>query len=542
MGTPSVVSTREVGASSRSHRGNGRGRAPVIVFGVVEVVAFAVWMIIGRSDWFYIDEWDFLAARRAGDLGDLFRSHNGHWTTLPILAFRVLYALFGLRTYAPYRIVIVVLYLTAAALLLVVMRRTGVQPWIATSAATFFALFGAGWENIVMPFQITFTGSLVFGLAYLLLADRDGRFGRRDVLALLAGLCALMCSAVGLVMVAVVVVVVLVRRGRQLALVHAVPLGACYAMWLVGIGHRGSSVGHFTASGVAWFLWTGLRASYGAIGPVEVFGVAIAIVLVAGLAFATNQRWRSARLIDLTAPIALLGGSLALLAITAVNRSEFGADWARQSRYVSLVGAMTLPSVAVAVDALAARWRRCLPLAIAVFVVGIPTNLRAATRAQQVLKTRDSATRATILSIPFDPLARVVPRSVMPEPTTAGAVTVGWLLDAADDHRLPDPGVIAPRLFASDNFRVSFGRLKRLPPTTNCHTLRRPLILDLHNGDTIGVAHGSVYLEPTTFALVGPNMFFGAADDTTIVALRNVGRTTLIPQPAGAALICSNIS
>jgi hypothetical protein len=512
----------------------------VIVFGAVEVVALVMWLIIGRSDWFYIDEWDFLAARKAGDLGDLFRSHNGHWTTLPILAFRLLYALFGLRTYAPYRIVVIVLYLTAAALLLVVMRRTGVHPWIATSAATFFALFGAGWENIVLPFQITFTGSLVFGLAYLLLADRDGRFDHRDFLALLAGLFAMMCSAVGLVMVAVAVIVVFVRRGRQLALVHALALSVCYAIWLVAIGHRGSSIGRFTASGVARFVATGLRATYGAIGPVAVFGVAVAIVLVAGLAAATSQRRRSDRLTELTPPIALLVGSIALLAITAVNRADFGADWARQSRYVSLVGAMTLPALAVAVDALATRWRQCLPLAIAVFLIGIPANMRAATRAQKVLNARDGATRATMLSIPFDPWARHVPRSVRPEPTTAGAVTVGWLLDAADDRQLPDPGVIAPRLLASDNFRLSFARPNGRPPTTNCHTLRRPLILDLHNGDKIGVSQGSVYLEPTTDALVGPTMFFGPAADTTIVALRNVGRTTIIPQPAGAVRVCTN--
>ena len=38
-----------------------------------------------------------------------------------------------------------------------------------------FALFGAGWENILLPFQITFMGSFAFGLVYLLLlADHDG--------------------------------------------------------------------------------------------------------------------------------------------------------------------------------------------------------------------------------------------------------------------------------------------------------------------------------------------------------------------------------
>ena len=109
-------------------------RAPLVVFGAVEFTAFVIWLNVGRSGWFYIDEWDFLAGRSAGNLGDVFRSHNGHWTTLPVLAFRLLFALFGLRTYVPYRVTIIVLYLVAAALLLAVTRRAGVNPWIATSA------------------------------------------------------------------------------------------------------------------------------------------------------------------------------------------------------------------------------------------------------------------------------------------------------------------------------------------------------------------------------------------------------------------------
>ena len=79
-------------------------------------------------------------------------------------------------------------HLVAAALLLAVMRRARVRPWIATAAASSFVLFGAGWENIVVPFQICFTGALAFGLAQLLLADHDGSIDRRDRLGLLAGL------------------------------------------------------------------------------------------------------------------------------------------------------------------------------------------------------------------------------------------------------------------------------------------------------------------------------------------------------------------
>ena len=72
-------------------------------FAVVEAGALVLWMVLGRSQWFLLDEWDFLAARKAGDLGDLFRPHNEHWITVPILLVPRLYWPFGLRTYFPYR-------------------------------------------------------------------------------------------------------------------------------------------------------------------------------------------------------------------------------------------------------------------------------------------------------------------------------------------------------------------------------------------------------------------------------------------------------
>ena len=115
-----------------------------LVFLAVLIVALVLFVVFGRSQWFFHDEWDFLAKRNASSLNDLFRPHNEHWSTLPILVYRVLWHFFGLRTYVPYQLVTILLHLTAAVLLRVVMRRAGVNPWIATAAASLFALFGAG--------------------------------------------------------------------------------------------------------------------------------------------------------------------------------------------------------------------------------------------------------------------------------------------------------------------------------------------------------------------------------------------------------------
>src|SRR5207244_1008934 len=165
-------------------------------FAVVEAAAIPLLLWFGNRWWFWADDWDFLAARTGGNFGDLFRAHYQHWTTLPILAYRLLWWLFGIRSYVPYQLMIVTGHLAVAALLRIIMRRAGVGPWIATIAAGAFVFFGSGAENILIAFQITFVGSFVFGLAQLLLADHDGPLNRRDWLALLAGSAGLLCSGV----------------------------------------------------------------------------------------------------------------------------------------------------------------------------------------------------------------------------------------------------------------------------------------------------------------------------------------------------------
>ncbi|MBI2706537.1 MAG: hypothetical protein HYX32_14785 [Actinobacteria bacterium] len=52
--------------------------------GVAAVLLLFVWE---PRQWFLVDEWDFLANRSATNLDDLFRDHNLHRSTLPILIY-----------------------------------------------------------------------------------------------------------------------------------------------------------------------------------------------------------------------------------------------------------------------------------------------------------------------------------------------------------------------------------------------------------------------------------------------------------------------
>src|SRR5205085_12586284 len=93
----------------------------------------------------------------------------------------------------------------------------------------------------IWGFQIGFTGSLVAGLAHLLMSDHDGPFDRRDLLGLGFGLVGLMCSGVSLTMVGVVGLAVLVRRGWKMAALHTLPLAAVFGAWWLAFGHDAQS-------------------------------------------------------------------------------------------------------------------------------------------------------------------------------------------------------------------------------------------------------------------------------------------------------------
>ena len=229
-------------------------RAAVGVFVVVAAASVPLRFSSTHGAWFTVDDWDFLAQRRVGNLGDLFRAHYEHWSTLIVLAYRALWSAFGLH-YRPYELFAIALYLAVAALARVVMRRAGVGPWTATFAASLLVLLGIGIENNF------FTSAFAFGLTQLLLADHEGPLDWRDYLALAAGLAALMSSGLGTTMVFVVGVAMLLRHGWRIALLQTAPLAAIYLIWLAA-APNGQSASSLHAQGlgdVVSFVARGLR-------------------------------------------------------------------------------------------------------------------------------------------------------------------------------------------------------------------------------------------------------------------------------------------
>jgi hypothetical protein len=514
-------------------------------FVAAEVIAFPLLLVWGRHGWFTQDDWDFLSARTAGNAGDLFRAHFQHWTTLPILVYRLMWVLVGLHSYTPYQALVVTTHLVAAALLLAVMRRAGVRPWLATVVGVTFVFFGAGAENILVAFQITFVGALVFGLAQLLLSDHDGPIDRRDWLGLLAGFAGLACSGVAVTMTVIVGLAVLLRRGLRgwrVALFHTVPLALAYVVW-AELAPKGQDLPSYRSHSpvrIAKFLLIGVEDAFARLGQVPGVGIALGLVLVAGLVLVFGGR-RRAPLGRLAVPIALLAGGVLFLVVTGIARAGTGTERARDSRYVYLVAAMVMPALALAADALIRRWRYLTVPLVGLLVVGMPGNIHRLANPGSLPPFANAAqTRAEILALPHLPLAQQLRHSRRPVPIqyprfALEGLTFGWLVGAAASSRMPDPGPLNQVVVSTRELQL-FLVPGQETSEVHCRPAPKLSIHELEAGQKITFERGNVFV--TYVRVGGPPSLRLPFKPSTLVALAGPMRLRVVPANKGV-LICS---
>jgi len=518
-------------------------RAAFIAFAVVVVVALPLLLYFGRERWFRYDEWSFLASREA-NLHDLFAAHSVHWVTLPILGYRALWAAFGLHSYVPYQAMSVVSHLAVAVLVRAVMRRAGVRPWTATAAASLLVVFGAGEENILWAFQITFTAALAFGLVHLILADHDGPLDRRDWLGLLAGLAGLMCSGVAVTMVIVVGIAALARRGWRIAAFHTAPLGVAYGVWYLAIG-RDAYENQSTSSPGAMlgFVRTAIAVAFDGMAQVPGLGWALGGLLVGGCFLA----WRGLPPVVMcrvaAAPAALLIGAFIFLAITGFGR---GPEIVRASRFTYVVAALSLPAIAVAADAIMRRWRVAAPILVLALGVALVGNIRLFDNgAQRRAGAFQRVYREQFLLLPRLPIAEQIPRDLRPDLGLAPWVSFGWMEDGVASGRFPAPGAVDPVEAATQELRLALRQQLRHRPS-QCEPVAAPARVRLEAGSSLGMRSpvSVVYTNaegtrsrPVAYAPMPGQRYLVAYAGPLDLVVRSVGGVFELCDPAGGAFV-----
>jgi hypothetical protein len=463
-------------------------QAALGVFVVAVAVTFvAVLFHLGRHRWFFSDDWNLLADREPGSFQDLFRPNNAHWSTLGTIAYDVVWRVFGLRSYLPYQAMSVASHLFVVVMVRVVMRRAGVSPWLATAACAGLLVLAAGVDNIVWAFQITNTGSVAFGLVQLTLADHDGRIGRRDALAVGAGLLALMCNGIAVTMVGVVGLAVLVRRGWRPALVQVVPLAIAQGVWtLIEDPQSGSPVGRPSVGTVVRWLVRFVEATFEGIGGGSaLLGWVFAAVLVGGTALAVAGRPLAETRARLAAPAALALGALAFSATTALGRWHLGTESAGASRYVYTGAALVLPLLAVGAQALADRWRPALPILLVLFLVPVPMNVRDFRDGLYNNEDYFGLHRRVLTAAAYVPFADEVPDDVrpLPNPFIPDALDMGYLREARREGKLDPPRLpLHPGVVEQMRVRLGLAQRKAIAGPAACTPIEGPLVVDLEEG------------------------------------------------------------
>lgn len=480
-------------------------------FLVLMAVAFCLFAWLGRYEWFARDEWAFLAIPPRSGMRFYLFPHNQHWVTLPLLLYRCLWRVIGLNSYRPYQACLLLLHLSAAFLVRLILRRMAVRPWTSTLVASLLLFFGSGYRNIVHAFQITMVGSVVFGLAHLLLSNRDGGLSRYDVGGLVAGLLGLMCSAVAVPMVFAVSVAVLIRRGWRIATFHALPLGIVLLIWYLQIrswGFRGVPLAP-TTTGLRYAFYLVMN-TLEAIGQFPMSGMALVLLLGGGalLLYRSSSRTQLRR--QAAMPVGLLAGAAAFALLTGFGRGDLKAVQ-NESRYLYVIAALALPAIGLAVDQITRRVRMSIPVMVLIASIGVLGNIRAAEEYTHSQFGREMRWyKHLFLSLPTLPVAREVPRWARPEPLSALPVTIGWLLDGVSSGRIPEPHRVTADDVTQGTLRLSLQQGQQASEDEACKRLARgaALRVGLDVGQWISIDTGrSVVVVPVGRRLPPPPRF-----------------------------------
>ena len=139
----------------------------VVALGLLLIAGAALLVYETRGTIFWADEWEWILQRRGGSVDSLLQPHNQHFVLIPVVLYKLLFAIVGLRHYGPYRGLLVAMELVCVSLIFVYARRR-VGGFYALLATALILLFGPAWQDILWPFQSAWILAVLAGVGALL--------------------------------------------------------------------------------------------------------------------------------------------------------------------------------------------------------------------------------------------------------------------------------------------------------------------------------------------------------------------------------------
>jgi len=193
--------------------------------------------ILGGRLTFFNDEWYIVLQRPGFDVDAILEPHNEHLIALVVVAYKGLIAVFGLESQLPQHLLLVCAVIALGIVVFVYVRERAGN-LLALLAAAVLLFLGPGWEDLLWPFQVGFTGSLAAGVGMLLAIERDSL--RRNLIATLLLLLAISISDLGIAFLVAAAIAVLLRGRTSQLWIPGIP-SVLFAAWWLAYGSDASS-------------------------------------------------------------------------------------------------------------------------------------------------------------------------------------------------------------------------------------------------------------------------------------------------------------
>jgi hypothetical protein len=463
------------------------------------------------------------------------RAHNEHFSLVPILIFKLLFATVGLDSYWVYRSLLLLAHLAVVALLFVYARRR-VGDGLALVVAVPVLFLGAAWNDLLVPFQISFVLPVALGLGAFLCLDRKDTRG--DVVACVLLVIAIASSSVGITFAAAVLVETLLRPGaaRWRSLwIAGVPL-VVYGLWSLGYGNPTATSGGRSLTelvrdnlpAVPGYVATAVAAAMGAVIGIGVdWGrpLALAGVIVLGVWLARGRF--SPRL------LALLAAGAAYWGLAGVFRAHLNAP--ADSRYLYLGAILVLLIALELVRAVPLTWPLAAVLAVVVAASALAnfSSLRGGS-----LYLQDWSRYVQVELAALELAGPSTAPAFRPDTVRAPDITAGKYFDAIGQYGSPAADVVdiparaEPERAAADATLLGALGVKPVSEGAGAGSCRRgtgSLDVDVPSSGLFVVADGTpVEVRLRAFAAGYPQAAFATVPARTTRLLR-------IPQREGVA-------
>lgn len=209
---------------------------PWVLLSLLVAISGAILLSVTSGINFVTDEWNLLFLRPDWSPDSFLEPFHEHIIIVPTLIYKVLQAVLGMDSNRPFQLTAITAFLAIGPLLFIWMRRR-VGDWAALIGVALILFLGGAFEDLLWAFQIGYFGSLIFGLAALIVLDRNDRQG--DIAAVILLVASVSFSSLGLPFVAGAAAEWLVnpRDRRRRWFIPAVAAGF-YGIWWLGWGHN----------------------------------------------------------------------------------------------------------------------------------------------------------------------------------------------------------------------------------------------------------------------------------------------------------------